>query len=99
MPVSLKQHLIGIASSQANEEVAERAYKLFVKRVQHDLTYLLSCLVNLRIEVDLKIESIGVGEEDRIKLFMGSNYKIGTKSDVALIQYYANCKEKIIQQI
>jgi hypothetical protein len=70
--------------------------KLILKRVSYELMMLISYLVNMKIDVDLSPHNLGFTFDGKLKIFMHARCKMGHKTEVSLLAYYNNCKEKIL---
>jgi len=73
--------------------------KLLLKKISFDLTSLISYLANLKVEIDLCIENLGMTEDEKLKLYMNTKCRMGHKTEVSLVAYYSHCKEKIMNYI
>ena len=66
--------------------------KLFYKKMSYELTLLISGLVDMKVEVELTVDNIGITDDEKLKIFMSSRCRIGHKTEVSLISYYGHCK-------
>ena len=61
-------------------EIIEMSAKLFLKKMSYELALLISYLVELRIEIDLSIDNIGLTGSEKVKVFMNYRCKMGHKT-------------------
>lgn len=66
--------------------------KLFLKKLNYELTLLISDLASLKIELDLTPDTLAITEDEKFKVFMAPRCRMGHKSEVALLALYNNKK-------
>lgn len=54
--------------------------KLFVKKISRELTMMISELARLKIELEVTEDTIGITEDEKIKVFMGPKCRMGHKT-------------------
>jgi len=93
VPFSLKNCI----SQQCKQEEGLQANKtLFMKKLSCELTMLISEMARLRVDMELSTETIGLTEEERVKIYMPARCRMGNKSEIALLSLYRMKKEKIL---
>ena len=70
-----------------------------MKKISYELALLISYLIDMRIEIDLSVNTVGLTEDEKLKVFMNYRCKMGHKTEVSLIIYYNSRKEKILSYI
>ena len=78
--------------SGGNKQIAEMNSKLFLKKIGYELAMLISYLIDMKIEIDISLNNVGLTEDEKIKVFMNYRCKMGHKTEVSLILYYNSRK-------
>ena len=87
VPYSLGRYIKSHYNSDSSE-VVEMSAKLFVKKISRELTMMISELARLKIELEVAEDSIGITEDEKIKVFMGPRCRMGHKTEIALLALY-----------
>ncbi len=79
VPYSLGKYIKNHYNSDSIE-VIDMSAKLFVKKISRELTMMISELARLKIELEVTEDTIGITEDEKIKVFMGPKCRMGHKT-------------------
>lgn len=60
---------------------------------------LISYLGKMRIEVELSLATLGICENEKLKLYISPRSKMGIKAEIHLIVTYNQAKDRIIKEV
>jgi hypothetical protein len=82
--------------SSGSRKIVEMSTKLFFKKISYEIAMLISTLIEMKIEIDLSMDTIGLTDDEKVKVFMSAKCRMGHKTELSLIAHYNSRKEKII---
>lgn len=94
VPYSLPHYIQTHYRSDRND-IIDMSAKLFLKKLNYELTLLISELASLRIELELSTDTLAITEDEKLKVFMAPRCRMGHKAEIALLALYNSKKEKI----
>jgi len=54
--------------------------KLFLKKITYEIAMLISYLIDMKIEIDISIDNMGLTHDEKLKVFMNHRCKMGHKT-------------------
>lgn len=96
VPYSISKYIQTHYKSDKNE-IIDMSAKLFLKKLNYELTLLISELASLKIELELSADTLAITEDEKLKVFMAPRCRMGHKPEISLLALYNSKKEKITQ--
>ena len=95
VPYSLPQY-IHLHLTTGSPSILHMSRQLFLKKITYDIAMLINYLIEMNIEIDLSIHSLGLTADENLKVFMNHKCRMGHKTQLSLIAFYSSRKDTII---